>query len=87
MEDVEPYLVELIKKLAEMRTPVTTAQVLELANSLIKGKTVEKKLEKWKAKYSHGYRLNGAIKLGKTYWKKIFEAKQSFDQSEKNCQI
>jgi len=52
-----------------MRTPVTTAQGLELANSLIKGKTVEKKLEKWKAKYSHGYRLNGAIKLGKTYWK------------------
>jgi hypothetical protein len=42
MEDVEPYLVELIKKLAEMRTPVTTAQGLELANSLIKGKTVEK---------------------------------------------
>jgi hypothetical protein len=37
MEDVEPYLVELIKKLAEMRTPVTTAQGLELANSLIKG--------------------------------------------------
>jgi len=69
MEDVEPYLVELIKKLAEMRTPVTTAQGLELANSLIKGKTVEKKMEKWKAKYSHGYRLNGGIKLGKTYWK------------------
>jgi len=37
MEDVEPYLVELIKKLAEMRTPVTTAQGLELANFLIKG--------------------------------------------------
>jgi hypothetical protein len=42
MEDIEPYLVELIKKLAEMRTPVTTAQGLELANSLIKGKSVEK---------------------------------------------
>jgi len=25
MEDVEPYLVELIKKLASMRTPITTA--------------------------------------------------------------
>jgi hypothetical protein len=37
MEDVEPYLVELIKKHAEMRTPVTTAQGLELANFLIKG--------------------------------------------------
>jgi hypothetical protein len=59
--------VELIKKLAEMRTPVTTFQGLELANSLIKGKSAEKNLEKWKAKYSHGYRLNGGIKLGKTY--------------------
>jgi hypothetical protein len=34
--------VELIKKLAEMRTPVTTFQGLELANSLIKGKSAEK---------------------------------------------
>jgi hypothetical protein len=67
MEDVEPYPVELVKKLAEMRTPVTTAR-FELANSLIKGKSVEKNLEKWKSKYSHGYRLNGGIKLGKTCW-------------------
>jgi hypothetical protein len=26
MEDVDPYLVELIKKLAEMRIPVITSQ-------------------------------------------------------------
>ena len=43
MEDVEPYLVELIKKLASMQTLVTTAQGLELANSLIEGKSSEKK--------------------------------------------
>jgi hypothetical protein len=42
MEDVEPYLVELIKKLASMWTPVTTAQGLELTNSLIEGKSTEK---------------------------------------------
>jgi len=42
MEDVEPYLVELIKKLAKMRTPITTSQGLELANSLIKGQLLKK---------------------------------------------
>jgi hypothetical protein len=42
MEDVEPYLVELIKKLASMRTPVTTAQGLALANSLIEGNSTKK---------------------------------------------
>ncbi len=68
MEDVEPYLVELIKNLSDMRTPITTSQGLELANSLIVGKSVETKLKKWKSKYSQGYRHNGDIKLGKTYW-------------------
>jgi hypothetical protein len=42
MEDVEPYLVELIKKLADMRAPATTAQGLELANSLIKENLLKK---------------------------------------------
>jgi hypothetical protein len=40
MEDIEPYLVELIKKLADMRTPITTSQGLQLANLLIEGKLV-----------------------------------------------
>jgi len=43
MEDVEPYLIELIKKLASMRTPITTAQGLALTDSLIEGKFTEKK--------------------------------------------
>jgi hypothetical protein len=46
--------VELINKLAEMRTPINTSRVLELANLLIVGQSVEKALNKWKSKYSHG---------------------------------
>jgi hypothetical protein len=39
--DIEPFLIELIKKLASMQTPVTTAQGLELMNTLIEGKSTE----------------------------------------------
>ena len=42
MEDIEPYMVELIKKLADMRNPITTSQGLQLASSLIEGKSVQK---------------------------------------------
>jgi hypothetical protein len=34
--------VELIKKLADMRNPITTSQGLQLASSLIEGKSVQK---------------------------------------------
>ena len=67
MEEVEPYLVELIKKLAGMRTPITTLQGLELANSLIEGKSIQKEVLKWKARNCHTYKVHGAVKLGKSY--------------------
>jgi len=43
MLEAEPYLMELIIKLADMRTPITTSQGLQLANSLIKGTSVDGK--------------------------------------------
>jgi hypothetical protein len=43
MLEVEPYLVELILKLAEMRQPITTSQSLQLVNSLINGTSKKKK--------------------------------------------
>jgi hypothetical protein len=43
MIEIEPYLVELIIKLSSMRMPITSAQGLELANSLIAGSSTEKK--------------------------------------------
>ena len=50
MAEMEPYLVELILQLAKMRTPITSAQGLELANSLISGTKMEDKLVEWKSK-------------------------------------
>ncbi len=50
MIDIEPYLVELIIKLVNMCTPITTSQGLELANSLISGTSTEEQLIAWKKK-------------------------------------
>jgi hypothetical protein len=44
MLEVEPYLVKLIIKLADMRTPISTSQGLQLTNSLIKGTSIEEKV-------------------------------------------
>jgi hypothetical protein len=43
MFEVEPYLAELIIKLADMRTPIGISQGLQLASSIIKGMSVEEK--------------------------------------------
>ena len=67
MLDVEPYLVELIKNLSEMHTPMITAQGLELANSLIESQSTEKILVEWKAETLHVFELYSK-KLGKSYW-------------------
>jgi hypothetical protein len=48
MLGIKPYLVELITKLAEMRTPITTNQGLELVNSLISGTSTIDKVVVWK---------------------------------------
>ncbi len=69
MAEVKPYLVDLIKKLAAMRTPITTSKGLELANSLIEGTSIQKEVLKWKPKNAHAYKLHGTVKLGKSYWK------------------
>jgi hypothetical protein len=50
MMEIEPYLVELIIKLASMRMPITSSQGLELANSLIAGTSNEDKVIAWKKK-------------------------------------
>jgi hypothetical protein len=50
MLEVEPYLVNLIIKLAEMRQPMTTSQGLPLVNSLINGTSIKKKVIEWKKK-------------------------------------
>jgi hypothetical protein len=67
MEDVKPHLIELIKKLASMQAPITTAQGLELTNSLIEGKSSEKRFIEWKSQNCHAYKLKGNVKLGNNF--------------------
>ncbi len=70
MVQVEPYLVELIIKLAEMRYPITTSQGLQLANSLIKGKTIQKQKIEWKTHNCRAFKsAEGKIELGEGYWR------------------
>jgi hypothetical protein len=57
MAEVEPYLVQLIIQLANMRTPITAAQGLELANSLISGTDVENEIMDWKSNNCHANKL------------------------------
>ncbi len=76
MSHIEPYLVELILKLAEMRTPITTSQGLQLSNSLIKGTAIEKELTAWKAHNYHAYKCasktgKGNMQLSAGYWRSL----------------
>ncbi len=68
MMEIEPYLVELIIKLASMCMPITSSQGLELANSLIAGTFNEDKVIAWKKKYCAAFHIKGMKKLGKGYW-------------------
>ncbi len=66
---MELYLIELICKLADIRTPITTAQGLQLANSIVKGTSIEQKVIGWKQMNCKGFQLGHAkAELGKDYW-------------------
>jgi hypothetical protein len=70
MLEVEPYLVELIIKLAEMRQPITSAQGLQLANSLINGTSIKGKIIEWKKRNCHAFKVGkGKLELGEGYWR------------------
>ena len=51
MIEVESYIVELIGQLAKMRQSITCYQGLELANSLVEGKSIMKKENDWRLKH------------------------------------
>lgn len=70
MEDVEPYIVELIGQLAKMRVPITRRQGLQLANLLISGTLTEERVRVWKEKHCAAFTTNGGqVTLGSGYWK------------------
>ena len=50
MYDVEPHLVELICAMARIRRCLTTTESIALANDLISGTELEKKIIEWKKK-------------------------------------
>jgi hypothetical protein len=92
MAEVEPYLVELVIQLANMRIPVTASQGLELANSLIAGTKVELQVKKWKEHNCHAYKQsimsqkdNGKL-LGLGYWRQFLERNKHLIRTKKACQ-
>jgi hypothetical protein len=83
MAEVEPYLVDLIKKLAGMRTPISTSQGLELANLLIEGKSIQKEVLKLKTKNDHAYKLHGSVKLVYSYWQNFLKRNSHLIRAQK----
>ena len=65
MSQIEPYLVELIQQLSRMRIPISVAEGLLLANSLISGTETKKILDQWREKHSMPFRLNKKRSLEK----------------------
>ena len=53
MEEVEPYLVQMIIKLCEICRTITKDELLLLANSIIKGTVYEDRVIAFKTKHSH----------------------------------
>jgi hypothetical protein len=80
----QKYLVELIIKLADMRTPITTAQGLQLANSIIKGTSIEHKVIDWKQRNCKAFQLGyGKAELGKDYWLNFLKRNNHLIRSKK----
>ena len=65
MADIEPYLVSLILQLANMRAPITTAQGLQLCNSIIKGTKFQHTVSEFQ---KHNLR-SVTNELGPGYWR------------------
>jgi hypothetical protein len=92
MAEVEPYLVQLIVQLANMRTPITAAQGLELAKSLISGTNVENEIMDWKSNNCHAYKLASVSgyenkKLGLGYGRSFLRRNGHLIRTKKSSQI
>jgi hypothetical protein len=88
MAEVEPYLVQLIIQFSNMRIPISCAQGLELANSLISGTEVEKKLIEWKSNNCYAYKHASVSgdenkKLGLGYWRSFLRRNEHLIRTKK----
>ena len=66
---IEPYMVELIHQLAQMRNPISVSDGLRLANSLISGTKIGDSVNSWRQTHSSPYQSNKIPKLGMGYWR------------------
>jgi hypothetical protein len=71
MLEVEPYIVELIDQLGKMRSPITCREGLQLANSLVNGKSIMENIQIWRRKHCISFRDEQQLtkELGKGYWR------------------
>jgi hypothetical protein len=88
MAEDEPYLAQLIIQLANMRTPISSAQGLKLANSLISGTNVENEIMEWKGNNCHAYMCASVScdenkKLGLGYWRSFLRRNEHFIRTKK----
>ncbi len=84
MIEVEPYLVDLIKKVADMRQPITAAQGLQLANSLINQKSTQKAVTEWRKRHCKAFKDGGGkIELGKGYWRSFLKRNRHLIRTKK----
>ena len=71
MLEVEPYIIVLIDQLSKMRVLITCQQGLELANSLVSGKSIMENIVLWRQKHCISFREDPTLSkpLGSGYWR------------------
>jgi hypothetical protein len=94
MAVIEPYLIELILQLSNMRTPITANQGLQLATSLVQNTKYQKLIMDWKVKNCHVYKLamksgkeKEKIILGLGYWRSFMKQNTHLIRSKKGVKF
>lgn len=79
MLEIEPYVVTLILQLAQMRVPITSAQGLQLCNSIIKDTEFYDKVMDHKTKYCRA----APPTLGIKYWRNFMKRNKHIVSAKK----
>ncbi len=91
MDEIEPYLVELIGQLEKMRVPISCRQGLALANSIITGTSHESRVIAWKQKHCFAFQMcatdSNQPTLGKGYWSRFLKQNMQFIKSKKGVKF
>jgi hypothetical protein len=81
--DIEPYIVSLIIQLANMRVPLTTAQGLQLCNSIIRGT----KYDKLVAEFKENNLRSATKELGRGYWRGFLKRNKNLISAKKSSEV